>query len=178
MEKQTVHIVLLAAVVCGLLATAVLAVLYADQTPAPQTYAGAIVRENRPGIFFDTIVDRFPAKSEVSPPRVTNQTLNMGLSTDTDKLDFGVVSQNQTVRKFLNFGSQYPALKACVVSYGSISPFITVERPSFYISEGETGEAMLEFSAPKLGNFTGEVDMITKRPKYDILSPLLPWVGC
>lgn len=154
------------------------AVLYADQTPAPQTYASAIVRENRQGIFFDTIVDRFPAKAVVSLPRVENQTLNMGLSTDTDKLDFGVVSQNQTVRKFLNFGSQYPVLKACVVSYGGISQFITVDRQSFSIAEGETGESMLEFSSPDVGNFTGEVDMITKRPKFDLLAPLLPWVGC
>jgi hypothetical protein len=46
------------------------------------------------------------------------------------------------------------------------------------MSSGEKKEVQVRFSGGAIGNFTGEVDVLAKKPKYGFLEPLLPWVAC
>jgi hypothetical protein len=176
MEKKVLLTAALALLVVAAAAAGFL--ILADKTPQPTDRVLAPVRRQTDGMFFKTVVVRFPARVLIVLPEIDNDTIKVGVSADWNELNFGVVLQNMTVKKFLTINNTDVNMKSCVLSYGSIGPLIKVPENNFIIKTGEAKDVLLEFSGPDLGNYTGEVDMITKKPKYGFLEPLLPWVAC
>lgn len=150
-----------------------------DKTVPPEEYTQSIVREQEEGLLFDKIIDRIPTRANITSPRIENSTVKVGVSADTSELNFGVVIQNMSVRKFLNLGnSDDSAVKVCIVAYGNISQFVDVQNNEFTLEGGDGREVMIEFNGDRIGVYSGEVDVITKKPKYDFLKPLLSFVAC
>ncbi|MBN2013674.1 MAG: hypothetical protein JW778_00690 [Candidatus Altiarchaeota archaeon] len=153
--------------------------MLSGKTAEPEEYVQRITREGDESLFFDKIIDRIPARVSVVHPRTENNTIKVGVSADTNELNFGVVIQNMSVRKFLNIASDDAStVKICIVSYGNISSFIRAEQVDFIMEKGDSTEVMLEFNGDLVGNYTGEVDVVTKKPKYGFLESLLPFVAC
>ena len=169
--KAAVAIVFLAIAVTGYL-------ILADNTPQPTDSVLVMKRQQMDTLFFTKVVDRIPTKAAIVLPNLENETLKVGVSADKNELNFGVVIQNMSVTKFLNINNKDVTVKECVVSYGSIGPLIKVPEKEFVLSTGESKMVSLEFSGSELGNYTGEVDVITKKPKYGFLDILLPYAGC
>jgi hypothetical protein len=176
MEKKTL---LKTAVVILILAVAVTGYLIlSDKTAEPADRVLVKTRQQTDGMFFTKAVDRIPARAAIVAPKVENDTITVGVSADRNELNFGVVIQNMSVTKFLNIENKDVAVKECVVSYGDIGPLINVPENSFVLSTGESKAVTLHFSGSELGNYTGEVDVITKKPKFGFMEFLLPYVAC
>ncbi|OYT39325.1 MAG: hypothetical protein B6U86_05395 [Candidatus Altiarchaeales archaeon ex4484_43] len=161
-----------------ILAIGFLGFILLGETPEPGEYVKRISREHTEDLFFEKAIDRIPARGNITYPRVENRTIKVGVSTDPDELNFGAVPQNMTVRKFINLHNKDINVKVCVIPYGSIRQFIKIEQNNFIMKTNESREVMIEFSGDRIGSYNGELDVITKKPKYGFLEPLLPFVAC
>jgi hypothetical protein len=141
-----------------------------------------IVTERSENIFFEKNIIRVPAKGVIILPIIDNNgTITAGVSVDSDKLDFGRIQSNLSgITKSLDIA--YPfrtgSVKICVIAQGDIKQFLETPNREFIMSSGEKKEVQIRFSGSMIGNFTGEVDVLAKKPKYGFLDLLLPWVGC
>ena len=102
--------------------------------------------------------------------------INIGVSSDTDKFNFGRLVFNVTPAssKFLSIpNNDKRAAKINIKSYGNISPFITVDKNNIIVEPGTKGEITVKLNASRLGRYMGEVDIFIKLPKYDFLVPLI-----
>jgi len=145
----------------------------------PTTLAVNMSKEQREGIFFETILFRYPA--EVLVIKQKNLTkLNIGVSSDTDRFNFGRIILNVTpvVTKFLSVPNNGKRpVKVKIASYGNISRFIKLSENDMIVKPGENPEirVVLNITGNKTstGYYTGEVDINIKVPKYDFLIPAL-----
>jgi len=169
---------LLAVILFLILAIGFLGFILLGETPGPREYVRRISREHTEDLFFEKTIDRIPARGNITYLRVENRTIKVGVSADPDELNFGVVPQNMTVRKFINLRNKDINVKVCIIPYGSISQFIKIEQNNFIMKTNESREVMIKFSGDKIGSYNGELDVITKKPKYGFLEPLLPFVAC
>ncbi|HDH41410.1 MAG TPA: hypothetical protein ENG12_03280 [Candidatus Altiarchaeales archaeon] len=169
---------LLAVILFLILAIGFLGFILLGETPGPREYVRRISREHTEDLFFEKAIDRIPARGNITYLRVENRTIKVGVSADPDELNFGVVPQNMTVRKFINLRNKDINVKVCIIPYGSIRQFIKIEQNNFIMKTNESREVMIKFSGDKIGSYNGELDVITKKPKYGFLEPLLPFVAC
>lgn len=176
MNKKKISAVLLFSLFIVALAFSV--ILYLDKTSAPSAYVTEKIQEQSDGVFFKRAVDRIPAKAVVFFPQMEENTIRVGVSADPNELNFGLVVQNMSVRKFLGIKNKDVDVKICVLAYGNISEFIQTRENNIIVRHNESRELMLEFRGKRIGNYSGEIDVITKKPKYSFLNPLLPWVAC
>jgi hypothetical protein len=152
-----------------------------DATPLPAGEAKKIVDERSDNLFFEKYIRRIPAQGSIVPPVIDNNgTITAGVSVDRDKLNFGRIQSNLSgITKVLEI--QYPfnvSSKICVMVQGDIKQFLETPNREFVMSSGEKREVQIRFSGSDIGNFTGEVDVLAKKPKYGFLDLLLPWVAC
>lgn len=157
---------------------AVLGTIFLNETPEPGEYVQKITREHTEDFFFEKDIVRHPARGNITYLRVENQTVKVAVSADSHELNFGAILENMTVRKFLNLRNKDVNVKICVISYGSIKHFINTGNNNFIMKTNESAEIMIEFGGDKIGSYTGEVDVIIKKPKYGLLDSLLPFVAC
>jgi hypothetical protein len=170
--------ILLLAGVVSLSILAVSGFILLSENTAPEEYVQKITRESREDFFFKKDIIRHPARANITYPQLENQTIKVGVSADTHELNFGLVIQNMTVRKFLNLRTGDVNVKVCVVPYGSIKQFIEIEQNDFVMKTNESKQIMVEFSGDRVGSYTGEIDVIVKKPKHDFLEPLLLVIPC
>lgn len=154
-----------------------------DTTPLPAGEAKKIVAEHSENIFFEKNIIRIPAQGAIIPPRVENNngTITAGVSVDSDRLNFGRIQSNLSgITRLMNI--TYPfrtgSVKICVMVQGDIKQFLETPDREFIMSSGEKKEVQIRFSGSAIGNFTGEVDVLAKKPKYGFFDLLLPWVAC
>lgn len=161
---------------------AVIGSVLLDSTPLPSGEAEKIVAERSENIFFEKHIIRVPAKGAIIPRIVDNNgTITAGVSVDSDRLDFGRIQSNLSgITRLVNI--TYPfntgSVKICVMSQGDIQKFLETPNREFVMSSGEKREVAIRFSGSAIGNFTGEVDVLAKKPKYGFFELLLPWIKC
>ncbi len=131
--------------------------------------------EQKDGIFFESILYRYP--TEVLVIERTNQTkLDLGVSSETDRLNFGRLVFNVTpvVTKFLSIpnNGERPA-KIKIINYGNISQFITPDQNNIIVQPGKELTVKIVLNITELGYYTGEMEVKIKIPKYDFLIPAL-----
>jgi hypothetical protein len=58
--------------------------------------------------------------------------------------------------------------------YGNISPFVKFNKNDFILHPNENLTVEVSFHAEgvKIGNYSGEIDVVVQRPKYDFLYAL------
>ncbi|HIE34562.1 MAG TPA: hypothetical protein EYP86_05425 [Candidatus Altiarchaeales archaeon] len=128
---------------------------------------------------FKVYIVRYPVQGTIVPFTVENKTLKIGISADRDKLNFGVLPQTLSVRKFLNLKNREDSkARICVRTYGTIRDFVNITEDTFILEKEEYREVQLTFSGDRVGNYTGEIDVITKKMRYDFMEPLLPLTRC
>ncbi len=150
-----------------------------EETPEPENFVKNKSLEHDEGIFFVKDIVRYPAKGNVTPLMRENRSIRLGIAAETYELNFGSIPQNLTVRKLINLrNNEDVPVKVCVLCYGGIKPLITVDKNNLILKKDEAKEIEIRFNATNIGSYTGEVDVVIKKPKYDPLAYLLPWVRC
>jgi len=125
---------------------------------------------NYTNVFFDYRIERYPTSVEITSP---SGNVTLGFVTDPWNLKFGIVPGNGSyIRRYINIknsNEKYDKIKLKV--FGNISPLVNFSRNEFVLNENESAviEVRLKTDSAEYGNYSGEIDLIVKVPKYDFL---------
>ncbi|MCK5299911.1 MAG: hypothetical protein KAJ54_02070 [Candidatus Aenigmarchaeota archaeon] len=123
-------------------------------------------------IFFTYEVNKYPTSVEISD--IIERNLSIGFSLEPSTLNFGVVPTGGNMgKRFLTLkNTQDNKVKMQFIAYGNISPMIKFSDNDFYLMPDEVKQIdiMLETGQnTPAGDYFGEINLIVKRPKYDLL---------
>lgn len=94
-----------------------------------------------------------------------------------DNLEFGIISPGSVSKRFLNLENDDEIdYKILLVVTGNISPMVKFDKNDFILHEDESTEVTVSLDASlalKLGNYTGEVSVVSKRPRFLFLNSLM-----
>ena len=112
---------------------------------------------------------RYPAKVEITKE---NGSLNLGMSADPWILDFGSFPPGIGSKKIINL--ENPTNKTYRIKLrakGNISGMIKFDKNNFLLEKGEKTKVsvLLNSSLSRVGNYSGEVDVIYKWIPYPYL---------
>jgi hypothetical protein len=126
---------------------------------------------NYSNLFFDYKIIRYPTSAEIVP--VTEENINLGIVTDPWNIKFGIIPGNGSyVKRYINIKNMNENFsKITLKTYGNITPLVNFSKNDFDLSGNESVavEANLYTESAEFGNYSGEIDVIIKTPKYDLL---------
>ncbi|MEM5773289.1 MAG: hypothetical protein QXL86_03680 [Candidatus Aenigmatarchaeota archaeon] len=167
MKKKKINLALIILLLLGVL------ILLANLPYQPKGFVENMTFEKHSDLFFNYEIIRYPSSVEVSPVRPDQERLKLGVVVDPWNLNFGIVPiGNNFVTRFIEISNpKEKSAKIVFKVYGNISPFVNFTRNDFIIrpNESVTIEAKFYAEKAKIGNYTGEIDIVIQRPKYEFL---------
>lgn len=144
--------------------------------PAPKDLVTNQTLATDENMLFSYEINRYPARVQIS--NVSGQNITLGFALDPGSLDFGIVPRGG------NMGKRFITLQnvaeekseITLVAYGNIAPMVKFSDNNFLLQKGvpKPVEIILQTkNGTALGNYTGEIDIIVKKPKYSISARLL-----
>ncbi|VVB52449.1 Uncharacterised protein [uncultured archaeon] len=122
-------------------------------------------------------VYRFPANFTVLPSDIGSSKLNIGVATDTASLNFGIVPVGFNVTKTLNITSpESNNAKIFIRVKGNISSQLNPSSDSVNLAPGTKNIVTLVAAGTEIGEYSGEVQVIIKVPRYFFMSPFIPYM--
>jgi hypothetical protein len=101
-------------------------------------------------------------------------TFDIFLGVTSDNLEFGIIPLGSVSKRFLNLANGNETNnKILLIATGNISPMVKFDKNNFVLHKNEnaTITVLLDSSlASNPGDYTGEVSIISKRPKFSFLS--------
>ncbi len=153
--------------------------IYGNYNP-PNSYVLNETRErvaNYPfgkNLFFDEYVIRYPLN--VSVVSFGNGKVPLGISTDTDKLDFGILPLNFSERKKINIRNPTNKnVELRMYSFGNITKLLKYTK-RIVVAPRQTKEITIKLNATEIGNYTGELDVLIRYPKNKLFEGLIKWI--
>jgi hypothetical protein len=124
-------------------------------------------------LFFNYEMTEYPSSAEVSSAVPVNNTVTIGVVVDPWNLNFGIIPQgNNYGTRFVDLGNMKENdAKVSFKIYGTIAPFVTFSKNNFMLHSKENTTVQLNFNAStaQIGNYTGQIDVVVQRPKYDFV---------
>ncbi len=117
-------------------------------------------------------ISRYSSRVEIS------NNLSLGFSLDPWNLNFGIVPKGGNMgRRFLTLqNSEDIPAKVQLKSYGNISPMIEFSDNNFLLLKEAPQSITITLNTTKdtlPGNYSGEIDIIVKKPKYGFVKRLM-----
>ena len=172
-------------IVITLVAAVVVAMVVLAMPPdlAPGKITGYFMTARVYDALFVYEIARYPAYGEILNLEVVNESIGIGLSSDTDALDFGKMPGNGSFSKkfILVNNTNNDAVLVSAKIYGNITPLISFDRNDFVLHINESAEIGAYFKTKTdnqsfgAGNYSGELDIVIKRPQYEVLYWFLGW---
>jgi hypothetical protein len=129
---------------------------------------------NYSNIFFNYKVIRYPTDVEITPPE---SNMNVGVVTDPWNLDFGNLPGNGSyVKRYIGISNLKESYNRITIKpYGNITSLLNFSKNDFTLKENESVAVEVDMytDSAKFGNYSGEIDVIIKVPKYNFLRMLL-----
>lgn len=156
----------------------IFAIVYAFSAPysAPSQFVENQTVTSEETMFFTYEISRYPTKVEIS--NITEKNISIGFSLEPWNLNFGIVPTGGSMgNRFINLENTADrASKIKLVAYGNIADMVTFSDNDFLISKNAPKPVKITLETKKdtpLGNYSGEIDIIVKKPKYDFAGKLL-----
>jgi|GEM_PF-3830424 hypothetical protein len=130
---------------------------------APTSNLTQIKIEKASDLFYDYEIFRYPVRA-----RVLKGVFDIGINANPNTLDFGELPLGSKGKKFIWLNNSEKEVKVEIKIFGEINPFLKIDEKSFELKSKESKLIQIEFYALKEGNFTGELDILIKKPKYPI----------
>ena len=123
-------------------------------------------------LFFDYEITRYPSSVEIVPILAEEESVLIGFVVDPWNLNFGIVPTNgSSSRRSVEVTNlnEMPARISFNV-FGNILPLVSFSNNSFILYKNEKMTIDVKLStANEVGNYSGEIDVIARRPKYDFI---------
>ena len=133
----------------------------------------ALVISSNEDSLFDYDILTYPSSAEVTAPVAANETLLIGFDIDTTNLNFGVIPGNGSFSKrFINMTNQIEkAVKISLKAQGAIYPYVNFSMNDFFLKGREKAVVKAYFytAGAEAGNYSGEIIVTIKKPKYDFI---------
>lgn len=165
---------IIAIILLLILSSSITAYLFFPQAPGALATKQALANDEN--MLFSYEINRYPANAEIS--NASGENITMGFALDPGNINFGIVPRGGNIGKrfiTLDNTADEPS-KITLVAYGNIAPMVKFSENDFLLWKGapKPVEIILETeNGTALGNYTGEIDIIVKKPKYSIAAKLL-----
>jgi hypothetical protein len=142
--------------------------------PGPNEFVNEKNISNYSNFLFDYKIIKYPTSAEIVP--YTGENIDLGIVTDPWNIKFGTIPGNGSYEKrYVSIkNSKEISSRIKLKAYGNISPLVNFSRNDFILNENESSviEVTLYTESAEFGNYSGEIDVILKTPKYDLLAAL------
>ncbi len=149
--------------------------LFTISNPPRAEFVKNMTSESYGDLFFTYQVTRYQSDAEVS----NNQTV-VGITIDPWNLNFGIISSGGGGRRSIVLSNmQEKASRVDMQAYGNITPMVEFKKNNFVLHSNENVTVEIRFRAANntaVGNYTGEIDVVIRKPRYDFLYGLLGWL--
>ncbi len=148
--------------------------IYSKEPSVPETFVGNRTIENYSTFFFKYEIIRYPSSVEIMAIENINQTAVLGFVTDSWNLNFGIIPGNGSyVTRTVELTNKEDVdNRISIVAYGDIAPLVEFSRNDFILKPKEkvSIEIILYSRNSEPGNYSGEIDVLSKKPIYNFLS--------
>lgn len=148
------------------------------QETEPEEFVENMTFTTYSDLFFDYEITRYPTGVEITPSKFLEKESVIGVVIDPWNLKFGIVPTGGSfVRRYVELTNVMErAGKVSFKVYGNIKPLVSFSKNDFILHENENSTVTVFLSATNVtGNFSGEIDVIAQKPKYDFLYKILGW---
>ncbi len=174
----------------GLLVISIIAIIFLssllisyDQRRSPnQTeFVNNMTFENSTDLFFYYGTTKYPASVQVRNVKPEDSSIVIGLSVDPWYLGFGIIPSggNFGKRSLILTNTQDRDTKVNFRVYGNISQMVSFSKDNFVLHSSDSITINVfcrtTGTTPE-GNYTGEIDIIVKYPKYEFMYNFLNWI--
>lgn len=147
---------------------------------SPKNFVSNQTFERSEDTFFKYEILKYPTDVEIIKPEPRKQT-SIGIVVDPYNLRFGRIPTggNSVNRYVVLVNLQEKKAKVEFNVFGDISPMVSFSDNNFLLNAYENVTVTVLLSTTETtppGNYSGEIDVVTKRPKYDFLYQILGWV--
>ena len=152
-------------------------IIYSWNYPSvPKEFVTNETFERATGIFFDYETTRFPSNVEIVLPQ--EEGMKIGFVIDPWNLNFGIIPTggNYGTRHIILVNSEDRNVRVDINVYGTIKPLVSVSQNNFILQSGKSVTVDIYLNttnSTKPGNYTGEIDVVIKKPRYSLLSWLV-----
>ena len=148
--------------------------IYSKEPPAPEVFVDNMSVENYSTFFYNYEILRYPSSVEIMSLDKINESVILGFVTDSWNIKFGIIPGNGSyVTRTIDVSNKEEIKNEVILkSYGNISPLIVFGKNNFVLNPGEKAsiEIFLYSGDAEPGNYTGEIDVLSKKPIYNFLS--------
>ena len=129
---------------------------------------------NYSNLFFIYEISRYPSNVEIRATEKMNENITLGFVIESWNLNFGIIPGNGTfVKRNVEISNkEESSMEIIFRSYGNISPLVFFSKNNFILNPDEKVaiDIFLFSNKTKEGNYSGEIDLISKKPIYNFLS--------
>lgn len=127
-------------------------------------------------LLFNDEITRYPSSATVMVYSPEDDRVTLGFVVDPFNLNFGVVpyGDNYITRFVMLKNLKDDAVKVSFRSFGNISRFVNYSMNDFILDNGESATVDIRFLAKDavVGNYTGQIDVIVKKPTHEFMHNL------
>jgi hypothetical protein len=127
-------------------------------------------------LFFFKKTVKYPVK--VSFINVSNVSKTpIGISTVTYELDYGILPPGTGATKLIKLRNknEIPA-KVSLKVYGNVTQFLEFGKNNFILEENSSRDVYIRASSSEVGNYSGTLEVVVKKPLHRWLVWLLPFI--
>ncbi len=108
--------------------------------------------------------------------KITGPETKIGFAAQTNELNFGRLPLGGRSTKFIDVSNQFnsPA-KVRLVMSGNITSFVDLSNEEMILGPLESGQISVCFNSREMGNYSGDINIISYLPKYDVGNWLLKY---
>lgn len=129
--------------------------------------------ETYSNLLFNYEIIRYPSSAEITPAGSLNGSIILGFVTDSWNINFGSVPANGSyvTRSIKLSNIQDKDASVMLRSYGNVSSLIDFGNNDFFLKPAENVSVDIFMNSKNfpVGNYSGEIDVIIKKPIYNFL---------
>jgi hypothetical protein len=148
--------------------------IFSKEPPAPEEFVNNKTIENYSTFFYNYEILRYPSNVEIMPIENTNENVVLGFVTDPWNINFGIIPGNGSyATRTIEISNKEERNNEITLNvYGNISPLVVFSKNRFVLKPNEKAsiEVFLYSKDSEPGNYTGEIDILSKKPIYNFLS--------
>ena len=160
-------------VVVGLLVILLFSSIFSFGPPEPKEFVKNMTFSNHSDLFYNYEINKYPSSVEIRLPKPEKENITLGFVIDPWNLNFGIVPANGSyVKRSIELANvKGGATRISFNVFGDIIPLVSFSDNDFILNRGErvTIDVYLFTKNMKPGNYSGEIDVVARKPKYDFI---------
>lgn len=141
----------------------------------PETFVENRTVDIWSNLLFDYEITRYPSSVDITTPVPEDENITVGFVVDPWNLKFGLVPGNGSYvkRNVVLTNLDERETRVSLNSYGNISELVHFSKNDFILQMGEnvSVDVYLFTNNTDFGNYSGEIDVVAKKPIYSFIGP-------